>query len=207
MEPTLPEISSITNDPHTFSQYKNLRNRVISMLRKGKQAYMRSLQSTNAKQFWRAVKILNGKSSSSIPVLRCDGEEACTDHAKATMLNNYFSSCFNQSLPPLSESSDLSHTNSQECPDDLLCTEEEVLKLLLSLDVTKSIVVLMAYQLICSKLLLSLLPPHSANSSISQLQLASSLLHGRFPMLYLSQKMETNLFQQLPTHLAVVNHQ
>jgi len=56
------------------------------MLRKGKQAYMRSLQSANAKQFWRAVKNLNGKSSSSIPVLRCDGEEACTDHAKATII-------------------------------------------------------------------------------------------------------------------------
>ena len=108
------------------------------MLRKGKQVYMRSLQSANAKQFWGAVKNLIGKSSSSIPVLRRDGEEACTVHAKATILNNYFSSCFNQSMPPLSESSNLSHTNSQECPDELLCTEEEVLKLLLSLDVTKS---------------------------------------------------------------------
>ena len=128
----------ISNDLRTFSRYKNLRNRVTSMLRKGKKTYMNSLQSANAIQFWRAVKHLNGKSVSSIPVLRRDGEEACTDRAKAVMLNNFFSSCFNQSMPPLTESSYQVQSTSQECPDDLLCTEEEVLELLLSLDVTKS---------------------------------------------------------------------
>ncbi len=54
------------------------------------------------------------------------------------LINNCFSSCFNQSLPPLAESIYQLHTTLQECPDHLLCTEEEVLRLLLSLDVTKS---------------------------------------------------------------------
>ena len=57
--------------------------------------------------------------------------------AKANALNVFFASCFNQSCSPLSvhESLDLSPS---ECPDDLLCTEDEVLELLLSIDTSKA---------------------------------------------------------------------
>ena len=58
------------------------------------------------------------------------------------MLNNYlyFSNCFDNSVPPLSDTDGdiFANTDSSECPPELLCDEEEVLELLLSLDTTKA---------------------------------------------------------------------
>ena len=56
------------------------------------------------------------------------------------MLNKYFSNCFNNSVPPLSDTDGdiFANTGSSECPPELLCDEEEVLELLLSLDTTKA---------------------------------------------------------------------
>ena len=55
------------------------------------------------------------------------------------MLNDYFSTCFNNSIPPLSDtdSDTFANSTSSECPPELLCNEEEVLELLLSLDTTE----------------------------------------------------------------------
>ena len=59
---------------------------------------------------------------------------------KASLLNDVFSKCFNRALPPLGrtdyEEIDLSIPG--ECPADILCSEEEVGQMLLSLDTTKS---------------------------------------------------------------------
>ena len=55
------------------------------------------------------------------------------------MLNNFFSNCFNTSVPPLMVNDrDLYATTSSDCPLELLCTEDEILELLLSLDTTKA---------------------------------------------------------------------
>ena len=62
------------------------------------------------------------------------------DETKAKTLNNFFSDCFNLGVLPLSEYDKhiYSEVNSSECPSELLCTEEEVLELLLTLDTTKA---------------------------------------------------------------------
>ena len=87
------------------------------------------------------MKHLN-KNDSTIPTLSMNGTEANTDQDKANMLNTFFSTCFNTSLPPLSVPD--MHNNavpSEMTPDlieSLLCTEEEVLHLLETIDVSKS---------------------------------------------------------------------
>ena len=68
-----------------------------------------------------------------------DGNRIQDDAEKATLLNNFFSQCFNRMLPPLAESDimKLDLPTPAECPEHLLCSEE-VLQMLLTLDTTKS---------------------------------------------------------------------
>ena len=54
------------------------------------------------------------------------------------MLNNFFSSCFNQSIPPITPTCDYERLEQIDCPPELLCTEDEVLELLLALDTSKA---------------------------------------------------------------------
>ena len=61
---------------------------------------------------------------------------ASTDSAKATFLNDYFSSCFSTTVPPLAQQSD-EHQPSYS-PDDFLCIEDEVAALIRSLDISKA---------------------------------------------------------------------
>ena len=62
------------------------------------------------------------------------------DLDKATLLNSYFSQCFNQTVSPLTDDdiSMFDSTNSFLCPEEFLCTEDEVLAMLLSLDTKKA---------------------------------------------------------------------
>ena len=52
---------------------------------------------------------------------------------KANLLNASIVNSFNRSLPELN-SNDIPEVVTDDCPDDLLCTEEEVYDLLCSLD-------------------------------------------------------------------------
>ena len=52
------------------------------------------------------------------------------------MLNQYFSECFNLAQPQLS--SRYEEPNIGNCPEDFLCSEEEVYEMLLSLDTSKA---------------------------------------------------------------------
>ena len=55
------------------------------------------------------------------------------------MLNNFFSSCFNSAVPPLTQLTPPSDENPPNyCPYDFLCTEEEVATLIRSLDMSKA---------------------------------------------------------------------
>jgi len=45
---------------------------------------------------------------------------------KANMLNSFFSQCFNTKLPPLTPSDSHRLTTSDECPESILCSEEEI---------------------------------------------------------------------------------
>ena len=61
--------SQISGSTSLFIKYRIARNKVATMLKREKQSYMQGLGITNAKHFWKAVKILTGKSYSIIPTL------------------------------------------------------------------------------------------------------------------------------------------
>ena len=68
-----------------------------------------------------------------------DSVHTVTDTEKSNMLNNYFSKCWNSKEPPLTESLDIYPTNQHEdCPDDYLCTPEEVAAMIAGLNVSKA---------------------------------------------------------------------
>ena len=120
-----------------FSKYKFARNRVVSKLRMAKRAYFSNLNPKNLKTFWKAMKYLN-KSQCSIPTLSHGDATVQTDIGKANLLNSFFSSCYNLSHSPLVPSEYHNFQSPQECPEEFLCNEEEVYRLLSTLDVTKA---------------------------------------------------------------------
>jgi len=63
-----------------------------------------------------------------------DARRADSDGDKANMLNSFFYSCFRQSHPPVAEC----YPPYFSCPDDVLCSEQEVCDLLAALNVTKA---------------------------------------------------------------------
>ncbi len=118
-----------------YARFCQARNKVVSELRSAKHAYFRKLNPSNTKQFWKTVKYLN-KGSSSVPVLTHNNVTHDSDEAKANVLNSFFSSCFNNSGPPL-HPLDSNLFESYHTPD-ILCTEEEVLYILQSLNTAKA---------------------------------------------------------------------
>ena len=120
--------------------YKRKRNKVANMIKKAKSNYFKKFNPSNPKTFWKATKYLTKKSSTIPTLLDCDGNSVQDDREKATLLNDFFSQCFNHSHPPLSAADydNLIHPNPDECPSQYLITEDKVLELLLSLDTTKS---------------------------------------------------------------------
>ena len=83
------------------------------------------------------MKYLN-KSQCSIPTLSHGDATVQTDIGKADLLNSFFSSCYNLSHSPLVPSEYQNSQSPQECPEEILCNEEEVYQLLSSLDVIKA---------------------------------------------------------------------
>ena len=126
--------------PAQYSKFRRLRNKVVKMIRNAKSSYFKNLNpiETCRKQFWKAVKYLN-KQQSTIPTLHHHGTAAESDSEKASLLNECFSACFNRDTPPLSFVNDDHHTvHFSPCPDELLCTAEEVIFLIMSLDPSKA---------------------------------------------------------------------
>ena len=105
-----------------------------SMIRCSKKRYFEKLMTSDQKQFWKTVKVLTHRKS-TIPTLTLDNEVFSEDCDKARALNAHFSRCFNTNLPPL-QSQPTSYDEGM-C-SDLLCCNEEVEALILSLDITKS---------------------------------------------------------------------
>ena len=113
------------------------------MLRRAKQKYFYScINSASNKQFWKTIKSLK-RDAVIIPTLTDDDHnEAIGDQDKANMLSSFFSKCFNTIQSPLSDSDTQQLTTDRvDDPDNLdtlLCTEEEVLHLLQTIDTTKA---------------------------------------------------------------------
>ena len=124
--------------PAQYSKFRKLRNKVLKMIRNAKSSYFKNLNPRNKKRFWKAVKYLN-KQQSSIPTLHYHDTAAESDSEKASLLNECFSACFNRDIPPLSPADDDHYTvHFSPCPDELLCTADEVLFLIMSLDPSKA---------------------------------------------------------------------
>ena len=117
-------------------KYKQLRNKVVYLLRKGKRTFVQNINPANPKQFWKIVKVLKGKNSSSIPVIKHNGKVLTSDQQKADVLNKFFHSCFNTTLPPLCPNT--TKLEPSDCPENLLCSEQEVMEIIASLDVFKA---------------------------------------------------------------------
>ena len=122
-----------TDDSAVHQKYKKARNRVTSLLRIAKRFYMQRLDLSDKKKFWKTVKHLTKKPSYPL-VLSRNGSVASSNVEKADMLNSFFGECLNQYLPPL----DFSLLDELECPEELLCSVQEVQWLLNTLDTTKS---------------------------------------------------------------------
>lgn len=121
-----------------FQQYRNMRNKTVTMMRNAKKSFFSSLCMADKKKFWKTMKLLR-KDQSTIPFLSYNDMTAQDDSGKANMLNEFFSECFNSVLPPLSNQEKLSlRQPAEECPEELLFTESEVLHLLQTIDVSKA---------------------------------------------------------------------
>ncbi len=99
---------------------------------------MQNVRPTNTKAFWKTIKLLRGKTTSSIPVLYDDGKPITSNEDKANILNQFFCSCFNSALPPLSSDPVRFHHDTNTCPEYLMCNEEEVMDIIWRLDVSKA---------------------------------------------------------------------
>ena len=117
--------------------YKLKRNEVTKLLRNSKKAYFRNLR-PNSKQFWKAMRLLKGDNK-TVPTLVVDDHEVTSDSEKVEVLSDHFSKTCNNSLPPLpTVDIESIEVDPDSCPEQLLCTEEEVWFLLTSLDATKA---------------------------------------------------------------------
>ena len=77
-------------------------------------------------------------SPTSIPTLQMGTNIAKTNDDKADLLNTFFASCFNTSITPLTEEDFRNIHCPDSFPEDLLCSEDQILDMLASLDTTKS---------------------------------------------------------------------
>lgn len=140
----LYDIYKCTQAETDLIRYKAQRNLVVSLLRESKEEYFLSLHDSDAKDFWKAIRKLS-TNQSSIPTLKDGDTLADTSQDKAILLNKFFFSCFNRRCPPLSFSSVASGCPDNEpelvpeaFPRNLLCTEDSIAELLVSLDPSKS---------------------------------------------------------------------
>ena len=119
-----------------FTQYKKIRNKVISLIRYNKMQYFNSLATASNKVFWKTIKQIN-KNRSTIPqLLHCD-QLVSDDKHKADILNDYFASCWNTLEKPLDEL--IFHDTDNLPPfEDTIISAEQVFNLISQLDTNKA---------------------------------------------------------------------
>ena len=115
-----------------FSRYKRLRNKVVHLLRNGKQQYFNTLTSANKKAFWKSVKLLN-KNRENIPTLKSGDSVVASNKDKANLLNNFFVNIAEQ---PLTER--MYAVNNSDAYDDSTVSPDEVLHIIYGLDINKA---------------------------------------------------------------------
>ena len=71
----------LSGDPQDLAKYKQLRNRVLNLLRECRQAFFSNLDSANAKDFWKAVNKMLGTKSTTFPSISNGTAQADTGQA------------------------------------------------------------------------------------------------------------------------------
>ena len=129
-----------TNSQLKLIQYKQVRNRVVTELRKAKQMFFRRMRDADSKSFWKLFKILT-KKESSIPSFSVPGSGMITNAMeKATVLNQYFFNNFNHAYTSTDYSwlDSVSTLSPSSIPEEYLCSDEQILRLLTSLNTRKA---------------------------------------------------------------------
>ena len=121
------------------SSYKKKRNKAANLLKRSKVMFFSRANPSDPKSFWKTVKVVQ-KKESQIPFLMSTNGDVISDNiAKDNLLNNFFCSCFNHKVPSLSSTyGELLDFTSLCTPQYILCTEDEVEAMLLSLDSSKA---------------------------------------------------------------------
>ena len=114
-----------SNSHDHLSKYKSLRNAIVSKIWSAKQIFFEKLASptNDSKKFWSIIRTLQPRSPSSCS-LSSGSVTVTTDTDKATILNDFFTSCFNQTTVPPSYSTINPTTNRDLDPFD--CVSDEV---------------------------------------------------------------------------------
>ena len=116
-------------------KYKQYHNRVTSLVRSAKYKYLRQLK-PSSKHFWKVVSSLN-QQNTCIPILISSDTEFVSPSDKASLLGDKFKNNLNTAVPPLNPD-DLITVDPVTFPTDLLCSVDEVLDIILSLDTNKT---------------------------------------------------------------------
>lgn len=119
-----------------YSKFKQLRNKVVSELHLTKRRFFSNLNPQNPKEFWKIIRSLSPRES-SFPPLKSENVIASSALDKANLLNIIFTNHYNRSVPELSISN-LPEVVPTDCPDGILCSEDEVYEVLCTFDTTKS---------------------------------------------------------------------
>ena len=111
-------------NPNLMEKYKLLRNRIVSTIRARKRDFFASFCSilVDPKRFWSTVKRMHPKQQPVSSELKHKNESATTPIGKASLLNSYFSECFNH----VEVSSKYIIPELAELPAEFLCSEEFV---------------------------------------------------------------------------------
>ena len=139
---SLLNIYKRTSSQLKLIQYKQIRNRVVTELRKAKQIFFRRIQDADSKRFWKLFKILT-KKESSIPALSVPGSGMITNELeKATVLNKYFFNNFNHAYSSANyswfDTALAPSTSTSTIPEEYLCSDDQILGLLSSLKTRKA---------------------------------------------------------------------
>ena len=73
-----------------------LQNDVANQLKHTKKKYFSQLC---PKSFWKTVKVMTNENS-TIPIIKDDSGNIISDEAAKATINNFFSTCFNEKIPP-----------------------------------------------------------------------------------------------------------
>ena len=89
--------------PVIYQKYRAARNKVTALIRLNKKKFFQSLRTSDAKNFWKAIKLMT-KQDSTVPTLVYNGLTFEANSDKANILNTYFHDCFNKECTCLNSS-------------------------------------------------------------------------------------------------------